>query len=681
MTITAPFRFARINRKVWFPNWAPLVSHDVPFADGLCGTITLTITTKTPLLVGGKHTKEAEGQPGTVHPFVDGNGKWAIPGSGIQGVIRQILEVAAFGKLGPLVHDRRFGVRDISDGPTANAVYRGRLVNKVQTGWLIRTADGACLQTCGYDRISISELIRRKAEARNTLQGRNDAGTRLRKWTAANNGSDLSLLETNWDGKPATIVLTGKTSEGIDRRRDKKAEFVFFGPSRTQISVENAALNSKLIDDDVWRDFLLIHDPENGSGGTKNPNWAFWEGEFKAGRPVPVFFIEEGGRVSALGMAQMFKLAMELSTHEMLEHSSPDHIDRERFDLPSLIFGATGGEGAKDSWYEHNLKRRAAFDLFRAVDPPADCVANERRDDWQVLLSPKPSYYPIYVRQVRQPDDHRPYAAYHRMNRQTDLSLKRPELSGAKIWPVRGSAQPQANQAIKYDIRRVANHLRSVPEGQRFSGGLRVHNLRPVELGALLWALSYGEEGKYTHHLGGAKPLGFGEVSIAIEGMELIPNDPNQNATPDKAALIKAFTDEMEKFYGNNWAKSPQVQALRKAAEVGTGGLSYLAGHIGYKNAREANEILPAYVDEAAELRRSEPANAPAPMGGGGALAAGRPAARTWPKAEEAPVRHNDGREGLIREVMRGACRVSVGGILELWQESQFTVTGPPEDE
>ena len=33
MTVNAPFRFARINRWIYTPAWAPLVSHDVPFAD------------------------------------------------------------------------------------------------------------------------------------------------------------------------------------------------------------------------------------------------------------------------------------------------------------------------------------------------------------------------------------------------------------------------------------------------------------------------------------------------------------------------------------------------------------------------------------------------------------------------------------------------------------------------
>ena len=50
MTVHAPFRFAPINRWVHFPAWADLVSHDVPFKDGLSGEIDLEIRAETPLL-------------------------------------------------------------------------------------------------------------------------------------------------------------------------------------------------------------------------------------------------------------------------------------------------------------------------------------------------------------------------------------------------------------------------------------------------------------------------------------------------------------------------------------------------------------------------------------------------------------------------------------------------------
>lgn len=668
MTITAPFRFARINRKVYFPDWASRVSHDVPFEDGLSGTIALTITTRTPLLVGGKRKKEnGPDNPATVYPFKDGSGKWAIPGSSIQGVIRQMLEVAAFGKLGPVVHDRRFGVRDLTGKITGREIYASRLTegngavlairSKVKTGWLIRSQDGrVAIVDCKSARVSfeqiamatkgdaqIHNLMARTGEFEALLNATEERlpdnekrkiKNRRLKWSdeiskdapqryaAVLSGRDLTVglaisirpgqerPEAHSPGNiiyrrctlskhgeegavEATLVLTGKPSVG-DQAGKKHLEFAFYGPDRLAATIEQAKFE---VPQSVWRDFLLIHDPEKGSGGSINPNWDFWKQEFLNERPVPVFYIEEAGKVSALGMAQMFKLAMTLSTHDMLKHSSTDHTDREKFDLPSLIFGGTGGDGQKDSWFSYNLKRRATFDLFRADDPG---TGGERPDNWQVLLNPKPSYYPIYVRQNGRPRRERPYAAYHSMAGQNDDALESPELAGTKLWPVRGEPQPQANEAKQGEIRKVANHLRSVPAGQRFNGAMRVHNLRPAELGALLWVLTFGGQGG-THRLGGAKPLGFGEVKIEIAAVELFAN---YGAVPDQATLIAAFVKEMNMFHGDTWEQSPQVQALLKAASTGTQGLAYLNGHKGYADARRENQIMDGYADSDAELPR-----------------------------------------------------------------------------
>ena len=56
--IKAPFNFVPLSDKVYFPDWADKISHDVPFEDGLSGTIELKITAQTPIFVRNGHTKE-----------------------------------------------------------------------------------------------------------------------------------------------------------------------------------------------------------------------------------------------------------------------------------------------------------------------------------------------------------------------------------------------------------------------------------------------------------------------------------------------------------------------------------------------------------------------------------------------------------------------------------------------
>lgn len=149
MTVHAPFRFAPIHRWVWFPKWGDLVSHDVPFKDGISGKIELEITAETPMLLGGPRRKPAEQRAGEVWPFETfdpktGELRYALPGSALQGMIRSILEVAAFGRLGPWIDDQRFGIRDLS--PPAAPFYRTRLVNRVCGGFLRKDGENWLLR-------------------------------------------------------------------------------------------------------------------------------------------------------------------------------------------------------------------------------------------------------------------------------------------------------------------------------------------------------------------------------------------------------------------------------------------------------------------------------------------------------------------------------------------------------
>jgi len=49
--ITAPFNFVPLSNKVFFPDWADKVSHDVPFEDAQSGDIDITITAKSPIFI------------------------------------------------------------------------------------------------------------------------------------------------------------------------------------------------------------------------------------------------------------------------------------------------------------------------------------------------------------------------------------------------------------------------------------------------------------------------------------------------------------------------------------------------------------------------------------------------------------------------------------------------------
>jgi RAMP superfamily len=789
MAIKAPFRFARINRKVYFPEWGHLVSHDVPFADGYCGEIPFTITTKTPLIVGGKRGD------GRVEPFKGPDERPAIPGSSLQGMIRSILEVATFAKLGPNVKEQRFGVRDISDSATGRQLYQARMTARPagvitshsKAGWLRKVGMGGVeIVDCHLARIEIDKV----ADAAQSKRGltpaqRNQVCSHLHRegqhnatapWKDADGryveflggaaladlDIDIEFLDT--DGilvigrddrargrlhsrnntisyikcQPAsgrfaaelgTLVLSGKSSASNNPGFDhtKHMEFVFYGPARSQVS---AYSNSVPVSDSVWKEFLFIHDPEKGTGKKINPNWAFWKPYFEKGEPVPVFYLKEvrdgAAQITAIGTAQMFKLAMSLSTHDLLNNSAPDHTavfdgkldgDTGKLDLPSLIFGAIGG--SKEDYFRHSLKRRAAFDM--ASLPIGTNVAPKTDNPAVALLSPKPNYYPIYVRQSPNHGNGRPYAAYHPMG-DTSPETKCPELSGVKVWPASGRNRLQQAAAAQTAAKvptSVRTTLDTIPEETKFEGKVRIHNLREVELGALLWALTFGQPEAFDkggvllrHRIGGGKPYGLGEVEIRVTDLGSVHRNDN-GAAADGLALVNTFKVHMEETLGRHWEDSPQVQALLKAAHVAEDGgddaLDYMQldkptvegnngrqkpGPFSYIGARDAGLIMSGYADNVVTELPKPPCVENNPQHGHGHpdqhLAVGRPQQAqprqrqnpvNLPRVEDAPVRHADGREGYIRRILHGYCEVSVDGNLENWQFGAFTVTGKPDDE
>ena len=690
MPVKAPFRFARINRWIHEPAWGPLVSHDVPFADGLSGRVTLRITAKTPLLLGGRRRGASDNLEGAVWPFRLPDGRWALPPSTLQGMTRAILEVAAFGRLGAWVEDRRFGIRDLTNSETAKRHYRSRLVNTVNrvihpktlAGWLTRIGDKPHIVPCDLSRVHVDDLEALRASLISRATGqRMEPLERLRQgatnaeqryaWFLAGlagrgaldqefliepkrphhhasinrrinesyavplKGADPGAVGNR---KPGTIVITGKVKppRGVHPLgpRQKKREFVFHSPSRATLASDFAKLaqTALAVDDKTWDTFLYLHCKADGT--PDNAGWRYWAEDYKHGHPVPVFWWPEAAnprQVSTFGMAFAPKAGFPLSTHDALRHSHPGHLKdpaEAALDLPNLIFGvAAEGDNGR------GLKRRAWFGLGQSTG------ADSRLQNFNqpaILSSPKPKYLGLYVRQRSTDDDTipqggrdqqgEPMAAYSSLrlrnnevvarDKATALdNLARPELSGVKVWPSsadrdRGVQIPDPPHVAGAQPPgpRVKTELHAVPASTVFEAPLTFHNLRPVELGALLWALSFGNPkafetptkgARMRHRLGMGKPFGLGEVEISIEGLE----------TKKATTLMAAFIEHMEQEYPKPgiWTQSPQVRALLKAANPGENrapDLTYMnvTGRDGYVDNRNRGAFLGAYVDETSEL-------------------------------------------------------------------------------
>jgi CRISPR-associated protein (TIGR03986 family) len=328
----------------------------------------------------------------------------------------------------------------------------------------------------------------------------------------------------------------------------KHMEFVFLPFKRKA--------DSYVVPPDVMAAFQQVHDAADG-------DWEqLWKGLAGKGSPVPVFFLGDQAAgaqrpVARLGLAQMFRLP---GLHRLgeLAGRAQAQAPADRLDFVQTLFGhVLDGLPA--------LKGRVAISDFVPVAdaPPREAAAGYRGAT--VLGQPRPGFYPNYLKQGSgQAPNGNGYA--------TILSPQPPELRGWKRYPVRAEAQVHVPPPPEKSKPSVQVQLRPLAAGCRMRGTIRLHNVRPEELGAILWALDFGQPAaadgvpSLRHALGMGKPFGFGQVSLRLLGEPQVrPNDPRA-APPAVATLRRAFEDYMAAQVPN-WGNSETLRELRAMAD------------------------------------------------------------------------------------------------------------------
>lgn len=185
-----------------------------------------------------------------------------------------------------------------------------------------------------------------------------------------------------------------------------------------------------------------------------------------------------------------------------------------------------------------------------------------------ILSSPKPTTTRFYLK----PTDGKPRAGLEDAQAGYDGDN---ELRGRKVYRHHGKANPveyeraaTAESDGRDDQNRTVRGARK--PGNRFQFALDFHNLAPVELGALLWALEL--DGESYHRLGFAKPLGFGSVKLQVLDLKVM--DPEQRYASltaaggwgdlplQKAYLRQTFEKAMEVLHGQPFANLANVRDL-----------------------------------------------------------------------------------------------------------------------
>ena len=295
------------------------------------------------------------------------------------------------------------------------------------------------------------------------------------------------------------------------------------------------------------QDFRFVHDKNHGASG----DFDAWENKLLNVRKtyfknrIPVFYLKNNGKLR-FGLAAMFRLAGTVSTGEALRNTDPDHAPDQGAefspDMADLIFGYATPK--------KSLRGRVQFSSCFAPENTAPC-----EEVMRILSNPKPSFFPAYLKQDQNLKDRDNYKTFL----DSDALL-----NGWKRYPalVRQAASQDTGMESKTDM--LNNRFQPLPEGTVFEGRVVYHNLRPVELGALIWSLSLRSPNHYCHSLGMAKPYGFGKVKVEIEGISIEEQNKLRDTFTDyvKTQLQEAGEEHCDRFEG-----IPQIHALMEMAK------------------------------------------------------------------------------------------------------------------
>lgn len=548
MAIKSPFNFVPVSDKVFFPDWASQISQDVPFRDGLSGTIDLKITAETPIFIRNGHTKkdvEVENEEYDSFSFVRdaaGNKRYFIPATSIKGEVRSVLETFSFGKL-HVDPAARWARRDLNDSDNYPLIKNQKAIH---CGWLKSDGESYTVKDCGRplyiehddidtflkdhiferafkaDKAGVGQLKENQKTAQykyNLLKDRGFDEQCLHNLSfdfvrVRGNGSDAVRYSTRGSIE-GTIVLTGQPSKWDKRSLGKHYEFVF--------EDHNAATTYEYSEREL-KELRFIYDQDK-----EQKQWKWLQGRINSEYGAPVFFRLDGKTIKDLGFAYLYKLPYEKSIEKCL---SREHRDNSKPDLAECIFGYSYGQ--------NSLKGRVHFgNAFAEGDVMVLSPVK------LILASPKASYYPEYIKQSGGG-----YKTYDNG-----------ELAGRKRYYLRDKLWEKS--AIVKDVDTQNTTIYPLDKGTEFGSLISFHNLRPEELGALLAALTFAGGKTNRHQLGMAKPYGYGkcryDVKLSVEPSPIEQEAPN-NDIGYYVALFELKMDEW--FLGSKWISMREVKEL-----------------------------------------------------------------------------------------------------------------------
>lgn len=511
--ITAPYNFVPLNKHIYLPDWADQISHDIPFEDGKDGYIEVTWENVSPLCIRDASTGDDGYSMHVKQP--DGSRLYFLPGSSLRGMLRNTLNILAFGKM-EQYDNRFFGYRRFATIP------------EEKFGWLYKKGDEYFLCPCKGSvlQMAISEV--------ESLIGKYDKkGSKA--WER-----NVKIRDSFYGKSPLTKTKENILFPIIERGGEEYALFAtgWMAGKVYELLIPIQTSDEISLSSDLRDSFLKIYKRKDTGASP------FFDEMLDKEKRIPVSFIKDNdGGIKALGLSHMIRRPYKHSVRDLVnkEQKRPECVDADgkvkvKRDLSDAIFG----------WVDGNSCQKGRVQICNAY---AEYGTQEKELVKGVLGEPKASFYPLYLKQQE---------GGQYKNYDSDDAL----ISGRKLYRVHEGSEPmdlpQGNGNEKTE-----NKFRPIPAGNFFVMRINVHNLRKVEIGALLSAITFHETPDVFHNIGSAKGFGYGKLKCVALNLHLQGMNSGKEDKEDKEDYLKAFEMEMDKFVKSsfkcNWADTPQI--------------------------------------------------------------------------------------------------------------------------
>lgn len=429
------------------------------------GYVELEIETITPLYIRDSYSMDEINKKKSNDKFINSDfysptKKYAIPGSSMRGMIRTLVEILSFSKIG-YVGDKYLYFRTMAD-----------MCHSVKDNYIDKMSSKAEGEKKGQYKMSCGILY--KNGLNYYITHVSDNPKEIKKVISK---KEIQNYQTHkyFEFNDKFIVVAGDAPPKKNRDGKlvyKENDWVINKKSKTEkdILIPKEDVESYL--DDFMRD-------------SKIPNLISDTKTYPDG--VPCFYVKwkdskNKERVS-FGYNPMFRLSYEKS---IFDHIPEDHKNKDILDITSAIFGI-----------ESEFATRVFFEDSFLNENQTDIIMEEKIP--QILSGAKPTTFQHYLTQNT--DDVRNLSHYN----STDSAIR-----GNKLYFHKSGQNWEEKNVIKND--NVHTKIKAIKPNKKFSGKIRFENLSNIELGALLQALSLPTN--CFHKIGMGKPLGLGSIKI-----------------------------------------------------------------------------------------------------------------------------------------------------------------------